>query len=62
MIVERLRGFLNKVFHGHECGVFEDPLAIVDADHLLEALLVNESECVIVLPLEVVDNPYGIEI
>lgn len=53
---------MKKLFHWDKSGIFEEPLTIGDLDHLFKAFLVDESESVVKLPLEMVDDPLGVKL
>jgi hypothetical protein len=57
MIMHRFLGILGKIFHGYKSGVLKNPFTGCDAHHFLKAILVYESESVVELPFEIIDNP-----
>ena len=57
MIMHRFLGILGKIFHGYKSGVLKNPFTGCDAHHFLKAILVYESESVVKLPFEIIDNP-----
>ena len=62
MIVQSIRRHFEHILHGDKCGVLDNPLALINCDHLLEPLSVDEPEGIVELPFEVADHIHRVKL